>query len=241
MGSVEKRRSLLAGGAAWIAATAVLPTRAVHAAAEEGACKGGTDEGVSPPEDLMREHGVLRRVLLIYDEILWRRLAHDEAFPPEVLLASARVIRRFIEDYHEKLEEEFIFPRFRSAATSIELVDTLLAQHRAGRALTDAILVRANHQALANPGERAKLMAALRLFARMYRPHAAREDTVLFPSLRSIVSAHEFYALGEEFEDREHDLFGKDGFESVVAQVAELERKLGIGELDSFTASWTEN
>jgi hypothetical protein len=28
---------------------------------------------VSPVEDLMREHGVLDRILLIYDEILWRQ------------------------------------------------------------------------------------------------------------------------------------------------------------------------
>jgi hypothetical protein len=31
----------------------------------------------------MREHGVLDRVLLIYDEILWRRLLQGEEFPPE--------------------------------------------------------------------------------------------------------------------------------------------------------------
>jgi hypothetical protein len=81
-------------------------------------------------------------------------------------------------------------------------------------------------------------MQALRLFAHMYRPHAAREDTVLFPSLRVIVSAHEFDALGEDFEDQEHPLFGEDGFEGVAARVAALEQKLGIYDLASFTASW---
>jgi hypothetical protein len=74
----------------------------------------------------------------------------------------------------------------------------------------------------------------------MYRPHAAREDTVLFPALRSIVSPHEFDALGGAFEDKEHELFGQDGFEGVVARVAEFERKLGIGDLESFTVSWTD-
>jgi hemerythrin-like domain-containing protein len=82
------------------------------------------------------------------------------------------------------------------------------------------------------------LAQVLRLFAHMYRPHAAREDTVLFPSLRSIVSGHEFDALGEEFEEREHQLFGPDGFEAVVGRVAALEDRLGISDLASFTASW---
>ncbi len=107
--------------------------------------------------------------------------------------------------------------------------------------LTDAILQRANAQALKDPGERAKLMASLRLFARMYRPHAAREDTVLFPALRSVVSPHEFDALGEQFEDKERELFGEEGFEGVVGRVGRLERKLGIYDLADFTASWTQS
>ena len=133
------------------------------------------------------------------------------------MIGSAEVVRCFVEDYHEKLEEEYIFPRFRSAGKEIELVETLVAQHRSGRVLTDAILMRANRNALQNSEEGEKLMVALHLFVRMYRPHAAREDTVLFPQLRSVVSRHEFDALGEEFEDKEHELFGQDGFRSVVA------------------------
>jgi hypothetical protein len=128
-----------------------------------------------------------------------------------------------------------------SAGKSVELVDTLMAQNRAGRVLTDAILHRANARALKDPGERAKLMASLRLFARMYRPHAAREDTVLYPQLRSVVSRHEFDALGDEFENNERKLFGEEGFEGVVGRVAGLEKKLGVYDLASFTASWTQS
>ena len=69
----------------------------------------------------------------------------------------------------------------------------------------------------------------------MYNPHEAREDTVLFPAFRGIVSANEFAALGEDFEKKEHELFGADGFEKVVDQVAEIEKKLGIYELAQFT------
>ncbi|HTS52795.1 MAG TPA: hemerythrin domain-containing protein [Burkholderiales bacterium] len=234
MTSVARRRRFLAAGGTWIAASVVLPAVADERAEPD-------EDEVSPQEDLMREHGVLRRILLIYDEILWRRLAHDEGFPPEVLAGSAQIVRGFVENYHEKLEEDYVFPRFRKAGKSVELVDTLVAQHRAGRVLTDAILQRANVKALKDQGERAKLMAALRLFARMYRPHAAREDTVLFPALRSVVSPHEFDALGEQFENKEHELFGEEGFEGVVARVAMLEQKLGIDELASFTASWKES
>src|SRR5205823_5944389 len=39
---------------------------------------------VGPPEDLMREHGVLKRVLLVYGEVL-RRIDSKQDFPPEAL------------------------------------------------------------------------------------------------------------------------------------------------------------
>ena len=69
----------------------------------------------------------------------------------------------------------------------------------------------------------------------MYRPHEAREDTVLFPALRQIVSKSEFDALGEEFEKKEHALFGEEGFEKIVDRVASIEKALGIYELSQFT------
>jgi hypothetical protein len=58
---------------------------------------------------------------------------------------------------------------------------------------------------------------------------------VLFPALREIVSPHELGALGEDFERQEHQLFGEDGFERVVDDVADLERQLGILDLAQFT------
>ena len=69
----------------------------------------------------------------------------------------------------------------------------------------------------------------------MYRPHAAREDTIIFPTLHEIATPSQLADLGERFEDVEHERFGKEGFESVVRQVEELERALGTYELAQFT------
>jgi hypothetical protein len=54
----------------------------------------------------------------------------------------------------------------------------------------------------------------------MYRPHEAREDTVLFPALYTIVDPQEVRELGEQFEEQEHRLFGEDGFSRTVEEVA---------------------
>ena len=81
------------------------------------------EEEVAPPEDLMREHGVLK-LLLVYAEVL-RRMDAKQDFPPEALADAAGIIRSFIEDYHEKLEEDFLFPRFEKANQLTDLVKVL--------------------------------------------------------------------------------------------------------------------
>ena len=191
-------------------------------------------ENISPAEDLMREHGVLNRILLIYDEHL-RMIAAKQTFDGSVLADAADIVRRFVEQYHEKLEEDFLFPRFRKAGKLVNLIDTLLAQHKAGRQLTAQIHELASVATLKYVSDSDKLAEAMRAFLRMYRPHEAREDTVLFPALRSLVSPHEYEALGDDFEKKEDELFGEDGFFKVVDEVAGLEKKLDIYDLSRFT------
>ncbi|HWN65116.1 MAG TPA: hemerythrin domain-containing protein [Candidatus Binatus sp.] len=189
---------------------------------------------VGPPEDLMREHGVLKRILLIYGEAL-RRIDAKQDFPPETLADAAGIIRSFVEDYHEKLEEDFLFPRFEKANQLVDLVRVLREQHQAGRRVTDVTMRFANLQSVKNQSELAQLVSSMRQFIRMYNPHEAREDTVLFPAFRKIVSAHEFDSLGEDFEKKEDELFGDDGFEKVVDKVASIEKRFGIYDLAQFT------
>jgi hemerythrin-like domain-containing protein len=191
-------------------------------------------EDVSPPEDLMREHGILKRVLLVYGEVL-RRIDAKHDFPPSALAEAAGIIRNFIEDYHEKLEEDFLFPRFEKANMLVDLVKVLRTQHEAGRRVTDVTIRLANLKALRDNSERRQLADSMRQFIRMYSPHEAREDTILFPAFRKIVSAHEFDSLGEDFEKKEEELFGEDGFEKMVDKVAGIEKRLGIYELAQFT------
>jgi len=191
------------------------------------------EEDVAPAEDLMREHGLLNRILLIYDTCR-QHLLNGFFFPFEALTNSATIIRTFIEDYHEKLEEDHLFPRFEKANKLTDLVNTLRIQHQAGRNLTDQI-IQISKNSGASKEEHQTLATLITKFNTMYRPHEAREDTVLFPALRSIISKHEYDSLGEDFEKKEHELFGENGFESMVEKVATIERQLNIFDLSKFT------
>ncbi len=141
----SRRRFLCLTGslAAGIALTAI-PPAVLAAGKKEGKEK---ESDVNPVEDLMREHGVLRRVLLIYEEAI-SRINGSKELPPGVIADSAGIIRRFVEDYHEKLEEDEIFPRFEKAGKLNDLVEVLFVQHQAGRRLTDSILKLSEPEAL---------------------------------------------------------------------------------------------
>ncbi len=124
------RRSFLQRTGALITRSTLILTFSQSASADQK--DNRKDEEISPPEDLMREHGVLRRILIIYENIE-EHLIKGTKFPLEVLWKAAEIIRKFIEDYHERLEEDYIFPRFEEAGKLVELAKLLKKTHEAGR------------------------------------------------------------------------------------------------------------
>jgi hemerythrin-like domain-containing protein len=195
--------------------------------------KDKKDDDVSPTEDLMREHGVLRRLLLVYGEAS-RRLDAGEGIKTEPLAQGAQIVRAFIEDYHERDEEEFIFPKFQKANKHVDLVKVLLQQHQVGRKLTADILKLATPVSVGAAAGRAELARAMRSFSHMYEAHSAREDTVLFPAFRELVGDKELDKLMETFEAKEKALPLGD-FEKMVADVAKIEQTFGLDDLAKFT------
>ncbi len=184
-------------------------------------------------EDLMREHGILNRVLLIYEEII-KRIESNTDFSVTTLSNSVNIIKSFIEDYHEKLEENYLFPIFEKNKKEVRLVKTLKNQHIKGREITAKLQKLLAINGLDKDAKKS-IKSLLQKFIKMYRPHEAREDTVLFPQVRSLISEKEFEELGEKFEDLEHELFGENGFETMVKKVENIEKELGIYNLEQFT------
>jgi hemerythrin-like domain-containing protein len=196
-----------------------------------------SSEEVTATEDLMREHGVLRRALVVYREAAVRLRANAVAsVPPNALAKTAKLFRAFGEDYHErKLEEAYIFPAVKKAGGPAAVYpDILTAQHRRGREITEYILAVTQG---AKIGAHAPTLArVLDEFARMYEPHTAIEDTVVFPAWKRTMSPKELDAMGDKFEDIEHDTFGKDGFGDAVEQIGRVEAELGLTDLSKCTA-----
>jgi hemerythrin-like domain-containing protein len=185
----------------------------------------------SPGEELMTEHGVLKRVLLAY------RAASDQltagALPPTgAVTDAAQIISDYVESFHEGLEEAYVFPRVR--ATNAQLVRTLLTQHDKGRHLTATILTVSTGD-LSESAAKASLKGSLDAFVRMYEPHEAWEDTVIYPALRAQTPQRTLDLLAERFHDLENTQYGDTSLVQLLQRVTGVEQQLGIADLASFT------
>ena len=185
-------------------------------------------------EDLMREHGVIRRVLLVYRQTA-ARLRAGAKIDPKLIRQAAQLFRDFGENYHERmLEQAYIFPTLRKGESPVAaLVPTLVAQHDRGRDITDYIRTVTGKGAI---GDSEAFARALETLDVMYENHAAREDTIVFPAWREALSEKQLREMGETFEDIEHRQFGKDGFDDAVKHIAAVEETLGFADLAQFTA-----
>lgn len=227
--STGRRDALALAAGLAVSATLILP----------GCARGkeGGEKEVTANEDLMREHGVLRRILIVYREIAPKILADPAKIDAGAVAQAATLFRDFGERYHEQmLEEQHIFPLVRKAGgAGAALIDPLLAQHARGREITAYVLDRTKTGVIGS-GDGEAMARALTAFSRMYEAHAAREDTVVFPAFKASLSEEALDELGEQFEDIEHRQFGGDGFDIAVDKIATIERRLGVADLASFTA-----
>ena len=174
---------------------------------------------ISITEDLMREHGLLNRCLLIYEQLMVK-------FNINIMREVAKIIRIFIEDYHEKLEENYIFPVYLNKGIEVNLVRELIKQHRIGRKITDKLLILNNSEQLIN---------LMKKFIYMYRAHETREDTIIFSNFRNYVSERDYKLLSEKFDEIEDKMFGEEGYEKMLDVVMNIEKEMGIYNLNYYT------
>ncbi len=188
----------------------------------------------SPGEELMTEHGLLKRVLLAYRAMI-DQLDAGTTPPTGALTDAAQIIADYVESFHEGLEEAYVFPRVQAANADLaDLVHTLLVQHDRGRHLTATILTTAA-SGLAATKARAALREDLTRFVRMYEPHEAWEDTVIYPTLRTHTPQPTLDQLAERFAELENKQYGDNALTQILGRIAGIEQQLGIDNLATFT------
>ena len=200
---------------------------------KEGAEK---EPEVTATEDLMREHGVIRRALLVYYEVIPKLRQNAASVDAAALQQTAKLFRTFGEDYHERmLEEQHIFPLVRKHGGELaRYADILTQQHQRGREVTDYVLAVTNGGKISS-AHAEPLAKVFETFVLMYENHAAREDTIVFPAWKKNFTDKQLDEISDQFEDIEHKMFGKDGFEDAEKKIGNIEATLGFADLAQFT------
>jgi len=191
---------------------------------------------VTATEDLMREHGVIRRALLVYIETVPKLRQNASSVDAAALRQTAQLFRTFGEDYHERmLEEQHIFPVIQKQGGDLKhYAEVLTDQHNRGREITDYVLAVTN-SAKISTAHAEPLAKVLEGFVLMYQNHAAREDTIVFPAWKKNFSNKQLDEISDQFEEIEHKMFGKDGFEDAEKKISNIESSLGLNDLAQFT------
>jgi hemerythrin-like domain-containing protein len=233
MKTESTRRQLLRSGAV-VLSTAAVGAVSINAWAQQD--KASAEPEVTATEDLMREHGVIRRALLVYSQLAVNLRKSPGSIDAAALHKAAQLFRTFGEDYHERmLEEQHIFPIVKKMkGEAAKYPDILVAQHQRGREITDYTLAVTNATKISvQHGE--PLARVLEGFVRMYENHAAREDTIVFPAWKTNFSNKQLDELSDQFEDIEHKMFGKDGFEDAEKTIGKVEATFGFTDISQFT------
>jgi hemerythrin-like domain-containing protein len=192
---------------------------------------------VGAVEDLMREHGVLRRILVVYRQAGMALRINSAAVDAGAIGEAAGLFQTFGEDYHERgIEETYLFPALAKAGGPAgALVGVLKTQHDRGRQITGFVKTScASGRVGAADAE--PVARALESMAQMYEAHTAFEDTVVFPAWKKTMSEHQLKDMGDRFEDIEKKTFHGDGFDMAQAQIGRIEQRLGLQNLAAYTA-----
>ncbi len=156
-------------------------------------------QGDDPIATLMEEHQAYLRRLTAFRQDLVGGTARTVG--AESLAGSALAFASFfvteVEGLHARKEEQVFFPALRPHLPSPGPLDVMLADHRAVR--DEVGILRTEGERLRGdpgaPGPTAEVRSAGARIVTILGDHIAKEDHVLFPMARDLLSRHEMDAI----------------------------------------------
>ena len=174
-------------------------------------------------EDLMKEHALVTRILIIYDKCVEILSESPILSTISIVKQTAQIVRNFVENYHEYIEETYIFPLFSNDKKYDILIKELIHQHTISREITSSIITD-----IENIENIKNVIDNIKKFNKIYVAHINVEDLSLIKNVRSHISEDEFIKLSKKFDEIEDEKLGKHGFKKILKELILIEHKLGI-------------
>jgi hemerythrin-like domain-containing protein len=155
----------------------------------------------SPTQMLEDEHLVIAKVVGAAP-VLADRLEAGQLVDVETLLDVVEFMRIFADKCHHGKEEELLFPALANKGVPMQgcPVGALTAEHIRGRSLVKELADAAEAYKGGDSAARGAVVKSLRGIAALYPNHIWKEDYLLFPLTKKVLSMEEQQSLCRQFE-----------------------------------------
>lgn len=171
---------------------------------------------------LEREHRTIEKILRVIG-VLADELAEDRNIDSDVLSDICQFLRIYGHQCHHGKEESYLFPMLESHGVPEGgcPLGALRHEHERSRTLTQE-LAKASVEYAANPNAgRSALSEVFSKLMQFYPAHIWKEEYLLFPLARKVLSAEDDERLLKEFTSVESDIYSHahESYEQLATQL----------------------
>jgi hemerythrin-like domain-containing protein len=176
-------------------------------------------------EDLSHEHELIRRMISVMEALIVDLRSGTPGIADD-LKEAIRFVRGFADKCHHGKEERLLFPLIASKNQTVANmpVRILTSEHDAGRTLIKDLEDAVTAMEAGDERASARAAQALTLYTRMLRKHIDKEEDVVFPLARTLITAEEADLLAEQFGAIEEEM-GLTSHETFRGILESLEAK----------------
>jgi hemerythrin-like domain-containing protein len=177
---------------------------------------------MEPLEELREEHGAVMKALSILQG-LTPKLDAQSPRAEEDLRRLLEFLTVFVDQCHHAKEEAFLFPAMEKAHTRNKpLIDELIFEHEKGRMMVVTLGAALERAARGEVRDAQPLVETIQEYVPLFRTHIRKENGILFPEARELLSERDRQVMAREFEELEEKRIGKGRHEAFHRMIQEL-------------------
>jgi hemerythrin-like domain-containing protein len=179
-------------------------------------------------DDLSHEHELIRRMITVLESLTGGVRSGRPGVAGD-LREAVRFVRGFADKCHHGKEEKLLFPLIAGKNQTVAKmpVRILTSEHDAGRTLISEVERALSGLEAGDEKAAAQVAQAVSLYARMLRKHIDKEEDIVFPLAKTLISPEEADLLAEQFEALEEEM-GEDAHELYRGIVESLEQRMSV-------------
>jgi len=177
---------------------------------------------------LMEEHRVIERGIRLLQKVA-ERIDAGRDVEASVLAELVDFVRNFADRCHHGKEEKILFQTFAEKGIPVEggPIGVMLIEHEEGRRMARVMAEAASSIKDGDLSKSKVFSENAKSYAQLLTQHIYKEDNILYPMGRRLLSEEEKEELIRRFEVVERKEIGEGVHEKYINLIKDLERRLG--------------